>query len=57
MLFGLGLGGSLLTGFGMAAATARSSIHMLVLASTLTVTFLRRTPQVPLPAYKMRKVL
>ena len=38
MLFGLGLGGSLLAGFGMAAATARSWIHMLVFASTLTVT-------------------
>jgi len=30
MLFGLGLGGSLLAGFGMAAATARSWIHMLI---------------------------
>ena len=38
MLFGLGLGGSLLAGFGMAAATARSWIHMLVFAATLTVT-------------------
>ena len=38
MLFGLGLGGSLLAGFGMAAATARSWIHMLVFASTLTIT-------------------
>jgi hypothetical protein len=38
MLFGLGLGGSLLAGFGMAAATARSWIHMLIFASTLTVT-------------------
>ena len=37
MLFGLGLGGSLLAGFGMAAATARSWIHMVVFASTLTV--------------------
>jgi hypothetical protein len=37
MLFGLGLGGSLLAGFGMAAATARSWIHMLVFAATLTV--------------------
>jgi Protein of unknown function (DUF4239) len=36
MLFGLGLGGSLLAGFGMAAATARSWIHMLVFAATLT---------------------
>ena len=38
MLFGLGLGGSLLAGFGMAAATARSWIHMLIFAGTLTVT-------------------
>jgi hypothetical protein len=38
MLFGLGLGGSLLAGFGMAAATARSWIHMLIFAATLTVT-------------------
>jgi hypothetical protein len=36
MLFGLGLGGSLLAGFGMAAAAARSWIHMLVFAATLT---------------------
>jgi len=38
MLFGLGLGGSLLAGFGMAAAKSRSWIHMLIFASTLTVT-------------------
>jgi hypothetical protein len=38
MLFGLGLGGSLLAGFGMTAATARSWIHMLIFAATLTVT-------------------
>jgi hypothetical protein len=38
MLFGLGLGGSLLAGFGMAAARSRSWIHMLIFASTLTVT-------------------
>ncbi len=38
MLFGLGLGGSLLAGFGMAAATARSWIHMLIFAATSTVT-------------------
>jgi hypothetical protein len=38
MLFGLGLGCSLLAGFGMAAATARSWIHMLIFAATLTVT-------------------
>jgi hypothetical protein len=37
MLFGLGLGGSLLAGFGMAAAAARSWIHMLVFSATLTV--------------------
>ena len=38
MLFGLGLGGSLLAGFGMAAAKMRSWIHMVVFAATLTVT-------------------
>jgi hypothetical protein len=38
MLFGLGLGGSLLAGFGMAAAKTRSWIHMVVFAATLTVT-------------------
>ena len=38
MLFGLRLGGSLLAGFGMAAAKSRSWIHMLIFASTLTVT-------------------
>jgi len=38
MLFGLGLGGSLLAGFGMAAAKSRSWIHMLIFATTLTVT-------------------
>src|SRR5215813_13228918 len=37
VLFGLGLGGSLLAGFGMAAAKSRSWIHMLVFATTLTV--------------------
>jgi hypothetical protein len=37
MLFGLGLGGSLLAGFGMAAARSRSWIHMLIFAATLTV--------------------
>jgi hypothetical protein len=37
MLFGLGLGGSLLAGFGMAAAKSRSWIHMLIFAATLTV--------------------
>jgi hypothetical protein len=34
MLFGLGLGGSLLAGFGMAAARSRSWIHMLIFAAT-----------------------
>ena len=38
MLFGLGLGGSLLAGFGMAAATARSWIHMVIFAATLSAT-------------------
>jgi hypothetical protein len=38
MLFGLGLGGSLLAGFGMAAARSRSWINMLIFAATLTVT-------------------
>ena len=37
ILFGLGLGGSLLAGFGMAAAKSRSWIHMLIFATTLTV--------------------
>jgi hypothetical protein len=37
MLFGLGLGCSLLAGFGMAASTARSWIHMFLFAGTLTV--------------------
>jgi hypothetical protein len=36
MLFGLGLGCSLLAGFGMAAASARSWVHMLLFAGTLT---------------------
>jgi hypothetical protein len=38
MLFGLGLGGSLLAGFGMAAAKSRSWIHMLSFAATFAVT-------------------
>ncbi len=38
MLFGLGLGGSLLAGFGMAAAKARSWIHMVTFAGTLSAT-------------------
>ena len=37
-LFGRGLGGSLLAGFGIAAATARSWIHMVIFAVALTVT-------------------
>jgi hypothetical protein len=35
MLFALGLGGSVLAGFGMAAAVARSWIHMGIFAATL----------------------
>ena len=38
MLFGLGLGGSLLAGFSMAAAKARSWIHMVTFAATLAAT-------------------
>jgi hypothetical protein len=37
MLFGLGLGCSLLAGFGMAASRARSWIHMVLFAGTMTV--------------------
>ncbi|WP_128971718.1 DUF4239 domain-containing protein [Bradyrhizobium tropiciagri] len=37
MLFGLGLGCSLLAGFGMSASAARSWIHMLLFAGTLTI--------------------
>jgi CDP-diglyceride synthetase len=37
MLFGLGLGCSLLAGFGMAASPARSWIHMILFAGTLTI--------------------
>ena len=37
MLFGLGLGCSLLAGFGMSASPARSWVHMLLFAGTLTV--------------------
>jgi hypothetical protein len=40
MLFGLGLGGSLLAGFGMAAAKSRSWIHMLIFAGTLLSRFM-----------------
>lgn len=38
MLFSLGLGGSLLAGFGMAAARTRSWVHMMMFAATLGVT-------------------
>jgi hypothetical protein len=38
MLYGLGLGASLLAGFGMAAAKARSWIHMVTFAATLAIT-------------------
>ena len=38
MLFGLGLGGSLLAGFGMATAKTRSWMHMVIFAGALTVT-------------------
>jgi hypothetical protein len=37
MLFGLGLGGSLLAGFGMAAARTQSWVHMVTFAATLAV--------------------
>jgi hypothetical protein len=37
MLFGLGLGCSLLAGFGMASASARSPVHMVLFAGTLTI--------------------
>src|SRR5262245_43303301 len=37
LLFGLGLGCSLLAGFGMAASAARSWIHMVLFAGVLTV--------------------
>ena len=37
MLFGLGLGGSLLAGFGMAATKNRSWVHMTIFASALAV--------------------
>jgi len=38
LLFGLGLLGSVLAGFGMAAAKARSWVHMLIFTGTLTIT-------------------
>ena len=37
MLFGLGLGGSLLAGFGMAATKNRSWVHMVIFAGALAV--------------------
>jgi hypothetical protein len=37
MLFGLGLGGALLAGFGMATAPARSWVHTVIFASTLSI--------------------
>ena len=37
MLFGLGLGCSLLAGFGMATSAGHSWIHMVLFAGTLTV--------------------
>ena len=37
MLFGLGLGGSLLAGFGMAAAKTRSWVHMVTFAMALAI--------------------
>jgi hypothetical protein len=37
MLFGLGLGCSLLAGFGMAASPARSWVHMILFAGTMAV--------------------
>lgn len=38
MLFALGLGGSLLAGFGMAASKRRSTVHMVTFAAALAVT-------------------
>jgi hypothetical protein len=37
MLFGLGLGCSLLAGFGMASSSALSLVHMVLFAGTITV--------------------
>jgi hypothetical protein len=37
MLFGLGLGGSLLAGFGMAATKTRSWVHMVIFAAAMAV--------------------
>ena len=36
MLFGLGLGGSLLAGFGMGAARRRSPVHMVIFAAAMS---------------------
>jgi hypothetical protein len=38
MLFALGLGGSLLAGFGMGASKRRSTVHMVTFAAALSVT-------------------
>ena len=38
LLFGLGLGASLLAGFGMAPAKERSWIHMVVFSASLAIT-------------------
>jgi len=37
MLFALGLGGSLLAGFGMGAAKRRSAVHMVTFAAAMSV--------------------
>jgi fructose-1-phosphate kinase PfkB-like protein len=37
MLFGLGLGGSLLAGFGMAATKTPSWVHMVIFAAAMAV--------------------
>ena len=37
MLFGLGLGGLCLAGFGMAAAETRSWVHMVTFATALAI--------------------
>jgi len=37
MLFGLGLGGSLLAGFGMAASPKRSWMHILTFAAAMSI--------------------
>jgi hypothetical protein len=40
VLFGIGLGGSLLAGFGMAATKTRSWVHMTTFAAALAITIL-----------------